>query len=173
VAEVGLEVTGLDAAVTELGTMAERVTAAVVAAMVTQGGQMVSTAYGIAPKASGAMASALSITPTKFSKGEGVKLSAGSDKVPYAYTFHAGMVGKPTVGVTGLPTAPKVSGGMMVFRVNGYTRTRTGRSGKGGFVGGYSALRKIKLNPYLYLGVVQGFARFQSAVELAAREASD
>jgi hypothetical protein len=76
------------------------------------------------------------------------------------------MVGKPTTGVTGLPGAPKVSGGMMVFRVNGYTR-------RGGYVSGYSALRKIHLNPYLYLGVVQGFARFQSAVELAAREATD
>jgi hypothetical protein len=141
--------------------------------MVAHGGVVVSTAAGIAPRKTGRMAAALSSTPTTFPGGDGVTVSAGANTVPYAYTFHSGMVGKPQTGATGLPIAPKVSGGYMVFRVNGYTRSRTGKSGKGGFVSGYSALRPIKLNPYLFIAVIQLHTKLQQSVELAAKEVTN
>lgn len=171
----GLEVTGLDEADTKLDTLAERINTAVVGAMVAHGGLIVSTASGIAPKNTGRMAAALSTSPMSWpGRGDGVTVSAGAETVPYAYTFHSGMVGKPqTSDATGLPLAPKVSGGYMVFRVNGYTRSRTGRSGVGGFVSGYSALRKIHLNPYLFIAVIQLKNRLQQAIDIAAGEATN
>jgi len=158
--DAGLEVTGVDELVSYFGEFADRVSEAVVTTMAAHGGQVISDAYTLAPKKTGAMASALSITPVQFPGGPGFTLSIGSNIVPYAYTYHSGIIGKAQFDPLGAPLAPKVSGGYMVFRVSGHNRG-------GYFVGGYSALRKITLNPYLFIAWVRLRAKLDYSVAKA------
>jgi hypothetical protein len=108
-------------------------------AMFTHGQDVIRLAASLAPGRTGQLRGALSVTRT----AKGALMSAGSERVPYAYTFHSGVVGKDVTSIDGGSLTPKTSGGYMVFRVNGYNR-------KGTFVSGYSALRKIHQNPYLF-----------------------
>lgn len=105
------------------------------AAFVEHGTAVVNAAVALAPSRTGALRGALSSTPTTT----GALISAGSERVPYAYTYHSGVVGKSPIGMG----TPKTSGGYMVFRVSRYMR-------RGIPIGGYSALRPIKQDPYLY-----------------------
>lgn len=82
-------------------------------------------AVRLAPSKTGALKGAVSST---FTDGAGLVVSAGVDKAPHAYTFHA--------------TARGHANGYMVFRVPRHTR-------RGYQVGGYSALRRIVDNAYL------------------------
>ena len=109
----------------------------ITAAFAEHGKAIVTAAQGLAPQRTGALRGALSSTPT----AKGALVSAGSERVPYAYTFHSGVVGKSPTAAGDL--TPKTSGGYMVFRVTRHTR-------KGSTVSGYSALRPIKQDPYLY-----------------------
>ena len=113
-------------------------------AMYAHGQDVIRLAASLAPSRTGELRGALSNTRT----AKGALYSAGSDRAPHAYTFHSGVVGKPVTSMGGGDLTPKTSGGYMVFRVPRHTR-------KGSTVTGYSALRKIPQNPYLYRAVNQ------------------
>lgn len=122
-------------------------------AFVEHGKAVVTAAQSLAPQRTGALRGALSSTPT----ATGALLSAGSERVPYAYTYHSGVVGKSPIGMG----TPKTSGGFMVFRVSRHSR-------RGSTVTGYSALRPIKQDPYLYRAFNNLLADLGRRVDAAA-----
>ena len=120
--DAGIQVTGLDQVAAYLADVGSTADANVDQAMGEFGKLVTTQAQGTAPKLTGAMAA--SVTSTYTDGTLTVKATA-----PHAYTFHAVALGK--------------SGGYMVFRVGGHTRA-------GSYVGGYSARRPIRNDPFLF-----------------------
>jgi hypothetical protein len=113
----------------KLGTTPDKIKEAMQA-----GGQVIADeAYRLAPKDTGAMAKTIKVAKQQAM----IRVTVGSTKVPYAYTFHAADM-KSSYGHG------------MTYRVPPHRRSKTGNHGEGGTVKGYTSKRSFPSNPFLF-----------------------